>query len=311
MAESGKKAKTAKNPATSGMAKTVKSLAKGSKATTANSSKARAKSAKPSQSRTVNAPNFARLQKVNGWAALLFALQGIAVLVAGTSRAVSVVTNYLAKDQLASQHAKHMVLVSVRQTIFGIPLGYVAAAALFVAAIGYGVMAKWAKEYYERDLKSGINSTRSLVFPFINAAVLLGVALVAGVHSLAALVMVVALAFVSGFLVMIMESANKGQKEITWHPFVLAAASGVIPWIIFAIYLLSSVIFGAGVSGAAIGIVCSVFGLYVLGGLGIKFHFRKILKFEQTSRYEYHMLLITFVTLAAFTWQIYAGYLQP
>jgi hypothetical protein len=229
------------------------------------------------------------------------------LLSSGASRPVT--AGFLAKDSLASGAAHHTVLVGAWQQLFGINLSYVVAAFLLVAAVASALAANGRmRQYYERGLASASNALGWISWSVIAPLMLLAISLLAGIHDLALLVLIVFLAASAAVLMLRAERLHGTSQLASRRMLILASLVALAPWVAIAIYLVAAVVFGAGVSGAMIGIVVSTF---VLLGLLATASVRYFQGKASYLRAEATRLALGFVVVSALAWQIYVAFLQP
>jgi hypothetical protein len=239
----------------------------------------------------------------------VYFLEAIAILLLSSGASRPVTAGYLAKDSLASGATHHTVLVGACQQLFGINLSYVVAAFLLVAALASVLAASGRmRQYYERGLTSASNALGWISWSVIAPLMLLVISLLAGIHDLALLVLLVFLAHSASVLMLRSERLRGISKLASRRTLLLASLVALAPWVAIAIYLLASVVFGAGVAGAMIGIVVSTF---VLLGLMAAASVRYFQGKTSYLRAEATRLALGFIVVSALTWQIYIAFLQP
>jgi heliorhodopsin len=251
------------------------------------------------------------LQQWNKYLAVLYAAQGLLILLLSVSRAYPVTTSFLGLDTLQTQVQGHTVLATATQHLFDINLVYVVAAFLFVAAIAHGLVATNLRSMYERDLKKGINRIRWIEYAFSASIMLVAIALLVGVQDVSTLLVLFGLTAIMNLLALMTELRNQDARTVKWFNFWLSCAAGVLPWVVLAIYLIGGGAYGA----AAPGFVYWIFGSLLVLSAGFPTNlYLQYRKFGNWTNYLYGervFMVLGLVAKTALAWQIFAGNLHP
>ena len=256
------------------------------------------------------------LKKWNMALALLFAAQGVAVLVFGAVRTVPVNVLYLTTDTLQGKLTHGAVMAPALHQLFMLNIAYLIALMLFVAALMYGYVATWGRTRYEAGLKKGMNTVRWAEFGIGSAAILLTVGLLAGVYDAASLLALVSLAAVTGVLGVAMDTTRGSAKRRNepYHWLVPAAAliSGLVSWLIIGVYLCMAHTYGGGNLPAA---AYGIFAWGLLGFLAIAANTHLVdTKNGRWAQYVYGeswYMGVNLVMKSVFAWIVFAAVLHP
>lgn len=75
---------------------------------------------------------------------------------------------------------------------------------------------------------------------------MVAIALLSGVYDLSSLIMIFALDAVMNLMGLAMEVTNQGKKKPNWLTYWIGCLAGIIPWVVFGIYVWGASAYGAG-----------------------------------------------------------------
>lgn len=265
-------------------------------------------------SRVNDAPSMLELDGLNRWHKLLaavYALQGVAILILATAKSLPVTINYLGVDSLNSAAQRHDVYAQATQHLFDVRVSYLIAFVFFVAALAHVLAFGKLRFQYEQDMRHGLNRFGWLERGIAGGVMVATAALVAGISDVLSLLMILALAVVGGIAGLFMECCNRKVTTVEWKPYLLGSLVSFVPWVIVLMYLLGTQIYGSGVPAYLWWLFGSLVVLGRLAWLTTLVRFKKVGKWRRYVYAERAGLLVSFVTYAAFAWQVYAGILHP
>lgn len=246
----------------------------------------------------------------NAFVAVACALQGIAVLVLGVTKLVPVSVSFLARDPLQSQAAGHDVLAAASHHVLDMNLAYLVAAALFVVALAYGLMAWTARERYEAELARGINQLRWAASGLAGGLLLVIIGLLVGVQDAATLLMLFGFALVGAFCGLATEVYAANKAKLNWLAYWAAALAGLVVLVVTGWYLVADSLYGASAAGSTWGVFISLNVLVLAFFINLFLQQRKVGKWARYVHSERVYTALIFITVSAFAWQVYAGYLR-
>ena len=253
-------------------------------------------------------------QSLRNWnlsAAALHLIQGVVLLFIGKSITWPVTTNYLTANALASAAAGHTVVSPASHTLFNVNLAYLVAIFFFVAAIMHVVVATVYRPRYEADLKRGLNRVRWIEYGVSGGLMLIAIGLLSGVYDFSSLLMIFVLTLVMSLMGLMMEIRNQERQKPNWLSFWTGSLAGIIPWLVLAIYLWGTNIYGSGgVPTYVYFIFASLLALFVAFAVNMYLQSRRIGKWADYLYAERIYVVLGAVTKAALAWQIYAGALR-
>jgi hypothetical protein len=252
--------------------------------------------------------DFNLFRNWNLWLAAIFFVQAVAIAVAGASRPYPITLNFLGTDTLQSQAAGHTVLATGTHRLFDLNLTFVVAAFLLVAAVGHALAATKLRSVYEQGLQLGINKIRWTEYSVAAGIMMVAVAMLVGVQDIATLLCVFGLIAVASLLGLIVE--RWGKLKTGWMAFSLGCLAGGFAWIVIAIYLFGTLVYGTvSIFSWVIALVTIL--LFIASGVNL---YLQQCKFGNWASYLYSEKMFMALSLAMKTllaWLIFADVLHP
>ena len=244
------------------------------------------------------------LRRLNLLVAALYLVETVAILILkhGAS-AVSVQTNFLSQDELASQSVGHTVMAEASRHLFDFKIVYLVGLGLVIVAAVHLLAATRNRKLYEAGLKNSNSSLRwksyALTFGVMSAAA----ALFIGLHQLILLVVTVLAAALSLIVVDANEAgATKVARKLWQVPAGLVA--GLIPAFMMGAYLASSYAYGTPPSAYSYGTLV-VWLIYVYIILSVSSGAKRTRKDYLNLERSY--VILGFVAMSGIAWLITAG----
>lgn len=316
-------ATTTKKPTTRKKATTPKtSSAKTTKKTTTKKvEKAPVKVAKvesPSinKIKTPKAPltKMQNLFRWNVWLAGIHAVQAVAIILLTKPGfgVQPVTTNYLTLDTLASTPEKP-VLVSATRHLFDIRLSWLVAAFFVMSAVAHLVIATRYRKTYEANLTKGMNKARWIEYSFSASTMMVAIGFLAGIFDISTLLAMFALTAVMNLCGLVMEVSNQGKEKPNWLSYIVGCIAGIIPWIIFVIYILGSKKYGEGGGPPTFvyWILLSIFLMFNSFAYVMLKQYSKKGKWADYLYGEKAYMVLSLVAKTLLAWQVFAGALRP
>lgn len=269
------------------------------------------KAAAKSTSLAAKAAKPETLNRLNIILGLLLFIEAFAVVILSRTVSAPVVTNYLSTDALAGQAAGHTVWAPALKHLFDVNLAYAVALCLAVAGVARLWVATRYRKTYEADLKQGINKVKRVEYIIGGGLILLVLALVNGVYDVSTLILLFGMAEIFGLFALITDK----QKEVpARQPRVagkLTIVAAFAPWLILAIYLFGAQLYGDRSLPAYIYFLDGSIFLIAFAMSAIPvLQMRARGKFVHYIYAEKAFLLLNFVLVSAFAWQIFFGALR-
>ncbi len=252
------------------------------------------------------------LYRLNVGAAILHAAQGIVVLILAKASTLPVTTSFLTIDTLTSKPGQAPVLVPGTSQVFSVNLAYIVAAFFFMSAIAHTVIATVYRKRYEADLKVGINKARWIEYAISASTMMVAIGFLSGIYDLSSLIMIFALDFMMNMMGLVMEVSNKGSKKPNWLSYWLGCFAGIVPWIVFAIYVWGASVYGSGnVPTFVYWIYLSIFIFFNCFAINMYLQYKKIGKWADYLYGERVYIILSLVAKSLLAWQVFAGTLRP
>ncbi|MDQ5886386.1 MAG: hypothetical protein QG628_783 [Patescibacteria group bacterium] len=271
---------------------------------------------KPSFSKNTKSAKNKTPASLNVWnkrLAVLHGVQGIAILLLA-SKAVSwpITTSFLTIDTIATKAAGNPVLAPAAQTIGQINIGYLVALFFFMSATAHIVIATKYRKTYESDLKKGINKARWIEYGLSASTMMVAIALLSGVYDLSSLIMIFVLDLIMNLMGLAMEVYNQGSKKVNWLAYWIGCLAGIVPWIVFAIYVTGANVYGSGgIPTFVYFIYASMFIFFNSFAINMYLQYKKSGKWADYLYGERTYMILSLVAKTALAWQVFFGSLRP
>lgn len=244
--------------------------------------------------------------------AILHAVQALLVLVLSQATTFPIVTNYLSLDTLASQASGSPVLASAQRTLFDLNIAYLIVAFFAMSAIAHGLIATVYRKRYEANLAKGINKARWIEYSLSASTMMVAIALLSGVYDLSSLIMIFALDAIMNLMGLVMEVTNQGKQKPNWLTYWIGCLAGIVPWIVFGIYVWGASSFGTGnVPTFVYWIYVSIFIFFNSFAINMYLQYKKTGKWSNYLYGERAYMILSLVAKSALAWQVFAGTLRP
>lgn len=244
--------------------------------------------------------------------AILHAIQGIAILILSKAITWPITTSFLTIDTIATKASGKPVLAPAAQTIGNVNIAYFVAAFFFMSAIAHLIIATKYRKTYESDLKKGINKARWIEYGFSASIMMVSIALLTGVYDLSTLIMIFVLDLIMNLMGLVMELHNQGAKKVNWLTYWIGCLAGIVPWIVFAIYVTGANAYGSGgIPTFVYFIYASMFILFNSFAINMFLQYKKKGKWADYLYGERVYMILSLVAKSLLAWQVFFGSLRP
>jgi len=238
-------------------------------------------------------------------------VQGVAVVILSKSTTFPLNTSYLTLDTLASKTGSP-VLVSATRQIGNINLAYLVAAFFFMSAIAHLIIATVYRNTYEKNLKKGMNQARWVEYSISASTMMVGIAMLSGVYDASSLLMIFALDFIMNMMGLVMEVHNQTTKKTNWLSYAIGCVAGIVPWLVFAIYIVGARNYGSGqIPSFVYWIYVSMFIFFSSFAVNMYLQYKKIGKWADYLYGEKVYMILSLVAKSLLAWQVFFGTLRP
>lgn len=253
-----------------------------------------------------------QLHTWNKWLGVLHFVQGVVILVLAKSLSWPVTTNYLTLDSLATKISGNPVLVAAERTIFSVNPAYLVAAFFFMSAIAHGLIATKYRKTYEANLKVGINKVRWIEYSLSASTMMVAIAMLTGIYDFSSLLMIFVLDWLMNMMGLVMELKNQGSKKVDWLPYWLGCVAGIVPWLVFVVYVVGANAYGSGdIPTFVYYIYASMFIFFSSFAINMYLQYRKVGKWADYLYGERVYMILSLVAKTLLAWQVFFGTLRP
>ncbi len=240
----------------------------------------------------------------------LHAVQAVAVLVLAKAASFPISISFLTPNSLTAGDSVQLVPAS--QVIFDVNLAWLVAAFFLASALAHISLATFCRRWYEKNLKSNLNPARWYEYAFSASIMMVAIAILAGVYDLASLLMIFALTAVMNGTGLIMEVWNGKSRKVNWLPFILGGKAGLVPWVVVAIYLWGSNVYGSGqIPSFVYWIFGSLLVFFNCFAVNMYLQYKKIGSWKDYLYGERAYMILSLVAKSALAWQVFFGALRP
>jgi len=168
------------------------------------------------------------------------------------------------------------------------------------------------RQTYEKNLMLGINKIRWFEYAFSASVMMIAISLLSGIYDLSSLIMIFALDSIMNLLGLAMEQVNQGRKQVTWLSFILGCIAGIIPWLVFGIYVYGAQQYGGGnIPSFVYWIYVSIFIFFNSFAINMILQYKKVGPWKDYLFGEKVYIILSLVAKSLLAWQVFAGTLRP
>lgn len=198
--------------------------------------------------------------------------------------------------------------LTVDKVFFEMQFSILIAVFLLLAAIDHLLMAApRTVNWYEANLRNGINKARWIEYSISASLMVVLIAMLVGITNLYAIIGIFAVNAAMILFGWLMESTNAPTAPVKWSPFVFGCIIGIVPWAAISIAFANSQSEGDGVPGFVYGIFISLFLLFGCFAVIQFLQYRRRGKFADYLYGERAYLIASLVAKSALAWQVFAG----
>lgn len=169
------------------------------------------------------------------------------------------------------------------------------------------------KQRYEENLKKGINKVRWFEYALSASVMMLAISFLSGIYDLASLIMIFGLDAIMNLLGLAMEKYNNsGDVKTDWYTFILGCFAGILPWIVFTVYVYGATKYGGGnIPDFVYWIYVSIFIFFNIFAVNMYLQYKKIGPWKNYLFGERVYIILSLVAKSLLAWQVFAGTLRP
>ena len=168
------------------------------------------------------------------------------------------------------------------------------------------------KKNYETNLLLGINKVRWFEYAFSASIMMIAISLLSGIYDLSSLVMIFTLDAIMNLLGLAMEKENQGRTKPHWLTFILGCIAGIVPWIVYGIYVYGASQYGGGnIPTFVYWIYVSIFLFFNSFAVNMVLQYKKVGPWKDYLFGERVYIILSLVAKSLLAWQVFAGTLRP
>ena len=248
---------------------------------------------------------ISKLRRFNLTAAVLHAVQGVAVLILSKNFSLPVTTNYLDYNK-GSRH-----LFASQHTLFNLSLPWLVAIFFFLSAAFHLAVATFYNKTYVANLARGINKARWFEYALSASIMMVAIAMLVGVYDFSSQIMIFALVAIMNLSGLAMEIYNQGREKVNWLAYKIGSLAGSVPWLVIVIYFWATR-FGNGHPPTFVyWIFVSIFIFFSCFALNMYLQYRRIGKWADYLYGERMYIWLSLIAKSLLAWQVFAGTLRP
>jgi hypothetical protein len=170
------------------------------------------------------------------------------------------------------------------------------------------------RKTYEKNLLLGINKVRWFEYALSASVMMIAIGFLSGIYDLASLVMIFTLDAVMNLLGLAMEEHNSKNTntKTNWLTFIIGSFAGVVPWLVFVIYILAARQYGGGnIPTFVYWIYGSIFLFFNSFAVNMVLQYKKVGPWKDYLFGERVYIILSLVAKSLLAWQVFAGTLRP
>jgi hypothetical protein len=219
---------------------------------------------------------------------------------------VPITINYLRFDTVT----KSLFPATVK--VAEVNLAWFVVAFFLLSALAHLFIATVYKKSYEKDLLAGINKVRWFEYALSASVMMIAISFLSGIYDLSSLVMIFVLDALMNLLGLAMEVHNNGEKKTNWLTYILGCLAGIVPWVVFGIYVYGASKYGGGnIPTFVYWIYVSIFVFFNSFAVNMILQYKKIGPWKEYLYGEKVYIVLSLVAKSLLAWQVFAGTLRP
>jgi hypothetical protein len=239
------------------------------------------------------------LRRWNAAAAVLHAIQAVAVLALSTSFALPVTAGYLqGPPGTAPADPVHL---------FDVPTGSAVAAFLLLSALAHAAVCTVLWRPYLADLSRHRNRARWVEYSLSASLMVVLIAQLVGISDVVALL---ALVGVNASMILFgwLQEQYEEPGRRGWLPFVFGCVAGAVPWLCIAVYTIAPGSSSPAEPPAFVyAIVLSLFAFFNVFALNQWLQYRARGRWSDYLHGERAYVALSLIAKSALAWQVFAG----
>jgi hypothetical protein len=219
---------------------------------------------------------------------------------------VPITINYLRFDTQTQS------LLPATEQITEVNIAWFVAIFFFMSSFAHFFISTVYRKKYEKNLLLGINKVRWFEYALSASVMMLAISFLTGIYDLSSLVMIFSLDALMNLLGLAMEVHNSQKKEVNWLTYILGCIAGIVPWIVFGIYVYGATEFGGGnIPDFVYWIYVSIFLFFNSFAINMILQYKKVGPWKDYLYGEKVYIILSLVAKSLLAWQVFGGTLRP
>ncbi|MCC5951091.1 MAG: heliorhodopsin HeR [Acidimicrobiia bacterium] len=241
-----------------------------------------------------------RLWVLNVVVGLAHLAQAVLMVVLSNDLALPVTASFLSTDPVAALDPV------APETVFEVPIGLAVAAFLFMAAVDHLLMAiPGVRQWYERNLRRGINVARWVEYSVSASLMVVLIALFVGIRDGAALLGLAGANSAMILFGLLMERERPGPSA-RWSAFWFGCIAGAVPWVAIWWYIISA----TEVPGFVLGITVVQLVLFCAFAVNQALQYAQVGAWRSYAFGEAAYIVLSLVAKSLLAWIIFVNVLR-
>ncbi len=256
----------------------------------------------------MNESKLQNLNKFNIFMAFMHLAQAIIIyfLSDPDKGIVPITVNFLKFDTVSRS------LSPATTQLFTVNLAWFVIAFFILSAFAHMFIATIYKNKYESNLLIGINKVRWFEYALSASVMMVAISLLSGIYDLSSLIMIFGLDAIMNLLGLAMEKENQGRSKLSWLTYIIGCLAGIIPWVVYGIYVYAASQFGGGnIPTFVYWIYVSIFIFFNSFAINMLLQYKKIGPWKDYLFGEKVYIILSLVAKSLLAWQVFAGTLRP
>lgn len=209
-------------------------------------------------------------------------------------------------------------LVSLTEDFINLRIGPAVALFLLISAVAHFLLSSpVVNDWYNNNLKKGVNYARWWEYAFSSSVMIVVVGLLVGFFDTPGLILLFTLNAMMNFFGLLMEKMNIGRdKNYDWSAYSFGVIAGIVPWIVIAWYFISAVRGydpgedGNPIPGFVYAILISIFVFFNIFAVNMFLQYKKVGPWKNYLFGEAVYILLSLFAKSALAWQVFSGTLR-
>lgn len=248
------------------------------------------------------------LRKFNIFMSLMHFVQAILVMMISDPNKgiVPITLNYLQFDIETKK------LLPATEVIGEVNLAHFVIIFFLLSSFAHLFIATVYRKTYEKDLLLGINKARWFEYALSASVMMIAISLLSGIYDLSSLVMIFTLDALMNLLGLAMEVGNTNKEKVKWLTYILGCIAGIVPWIVFGIYVYGATVYGGGnIPNFVYYIYISIFLFFNSFAVNMVLQYKRVGKWKDYLFGEKVYIILSLVAKSLLAWQVFGGTLRP